>query len=249
MVSVCVCEMDCSRASLDGLLAHIAETRPDFLVLPEFPFSPDWFCASPEFLKSTWDEKVQSHADGNPSISLIFERSPSTVVLTARPVNTASGARGNSAYTATASGSTHVHHKHYIPEEDENHEQVWFDRIDNDFSVSKDKIGFLTCSELWWPEHARDYGRAGGWLTATPRATGVESVPRWLAAGKVAAFVSGAFSASSNRVGGEFGGVGWVIDPQGEILALTSKERPFVTVEIDREAATRARTTYPRYIL
>jgi N-carbamoylputrescine amidase len=98
--------------------------------------------------------------------------------------------------------------------------------------------------------NARSYGQKGVELVAVPRATGDRSVEKWVAGGKVAAVLAGAYCVSSNRRGkrGEatFGGRGWVIDPDGEVLGLTSRARPFVTVEIDRATANRAKTTYPR---
>jgi N-carbamoylputrescine amidase len=68
--------------------------------------------------------------------------------------------------------------------------------------------------------------------------------------GVVAAVRSGAFSLSSNRVDptGACGGVGWIISPDGEILATTSAEAPFATIDIDLAASTAARAEYPRYI-
>ncbi|HKT21069.1 MAG TPA: hypothetical protein VJR06_00395, partial [Nitrososphaerales archaeon] len=70
------------------------------------------------------------------------------------------------------------------------------------------------------------------------------------AGGRVASVISGADCASSNRTGergdARFGGLGWVVDPDGKVLATTSKEKPFVTVEIDRAVAERAKKTYPR---
>jgi N-carbamoylputrescine amidase len=102
-------------------------------------------------------------------------------------------------------------------------------------------------------EHARAYGKAGVNLIVTPRATERVTVDKWLAGGRTAAVVSGAFSLSSNRAGSEehptdFGGQGWVIGPDGEVLGLTSRQQPFVTVEIDLREAERAKRTYPRYI-
>jgi N-carbamoylputrescine amidase len=65
--------------------------------------------------------------------------------------------------------------------------------------------------------------------------------------------VSGAYHASSNRAaeaaGGDFGGVGWIIDPDGVVLARTSAETPFATHEIDLDTAAAAKRTYPRYAL
>jgi hypothetical protein len=61
---------------------------------------------------------------------------------------------------------------------------------------------------------------------------------------------SGAFSLSSNRVDptGACGGVGWIIDPAGCILALTTPEAPFATMDIDLSAVAAAKNQYPRYV-
>ena len=39
-----------------------------------------------------------------------------------------------------------------------------------------------------------------------------------------------------------------VINPDGEVLGLTSRREPFVTVEIDLNEVALAKQTYPRYI-
>ena len=74
-----------------------------------------------------------------------------------------------------------------------------------------------------------------------------------LTGGRAVAIVSGAYSVSSNRSdpsgAGDFGGGGWVIDPDGRVLALTTPEEPFHTVAIDLGAADAAKSTYPRYAL
>jgi N-carbamoylputrescine amidase len=44
------------------------------------------------------------------------------------------------------------------------------------------------------------------------------------------------------------GGLGWVIDPEGEVLATTTVDDPFVTVDVDLDVARRAKATYPRYV-
>jgi hypothetical protein len=62
------------------------------------------------------------------------------------------------------------------------------------------------------------------------------------------AVISGAYSLSSNRCSSSFGGTGWIIDPDGKVLALTSSQHPFVTKEIDLELSKKAKLTYPRYI-
>jgi N-carbamoylputrescine amidase len=72
-----------------------------------------------------------------------------------------------------------------------------------------------------------------------------------MSAGVVAAVRSGAFSLSSNRVEptGACGGVGWVINPHGQILALTTPDAPFATVDIDLSASAAAKDAYPVYVL
>ncbi len=52
-----------------------------------------------------------------------------------------------------------------------------------------------------------------------------------------------------NITGSEFGGTGWVIEPEeGSVLGVTSPGQPFLTVEIDLEVAQNAKNTYPRYV-
>jgi N-carbamoylputrescine amidase len=49
--------------------------------------------------------------------------------------------------------------------------------------------------------------------------------------------------------GGDFfAGEGWIVDPEGEVLALTCDAEPFVTLEIDLSRARAAKGTYPRYV-
>ena len=86
-----------------------------------------------------------------------------------------------------------------------------------------------------------------------PRATPHGSVEKWLAGGQAAAVVSGSFCLSSNLYNppgsaADIGGLSWVIDPEGNILARTSVEQPYATVEIDLNEAEVAKSTYPRYV-
>jgi N-carbamoylputrescine amidase len=80
------------------------------------------------------------------------------------------------------------------------------------------------------------------------------SVEKWKAGGQVAAVMSGAFCLSSNRAGvdahgTEWGGNGWIIEPEeGRLLGLTSRQQPFLTLDIDLQVATQAKRSYPRYI-
>ena len=102
-------------------------------------------------------------------------------------------------------------------------------------------------------DESRRYGLRGVDIIAVPRVTPASSRERWLVGGRSAAIVSGAFCLSSNRsgisvAGDPFGGQGWVIDPDGGVLAVTSDAEPFATRVLDLAQATAAKTTYPRYV-
>jgi N-carbamoylputrescine amidase len=92
------------------------------------------------------------------------------------------------------------------------------------------------------------YGDEGVHLLVTPRITRAATLEMWLAGGRVAAVLAGAFGLSSNRADdrGEYGGQGWVVGPDGEVLALTGEQEPFMTVDLDLASAEHAKKTYPR---
>ena len=59
---------------------------------------------------------------------------------------------------------------------------------------------------------------------------------------------------SANRGGNDadgfaWAGGGWIIEPEeGQVLAVTDDQNPFVTVAVDMAIADHAKTTYPRYV-
>jgi len=64
------------------------------------------------------------------------------------------------------------------------------------------------------------------------------------------AVLAGAFGLSSNRADarGGYGGLGWIIDPDGRTIAITTHEQPIITAQIDLAQAERARSTHPRNV-
>jgi predicted amidohydrolase len=44
------------------------------------------------------------------------------------------------------------------------------------------------------------------------------------------------------------GGLGWIISPEGDILAETDTNSPVATIEVDLEFARSSKNTYPRYV-
>jgi len=175
------------------------------------------------------------------------------VVLGSRPVERG-GRRLNEGFVWNRkAGARGVHLKNYLPNEPGFYEARWYQRGGKPFATFEAagwKTGFMICSDMWAMGSARTYGKRGVELVAVPRATPVSSIDKWVAGGRVAAVVAGAYCASSNRSGkhGEatFGGRGWIVDPDGRVLGLTSGGRPFIAVEIEKSKADRAKSTYPR---
>jgi len=232
----------------EALVRHVRREASELVLLPEMPFY-GWFAMSPMFDKSIWNEAVATHGKW---MKRLVELAPAMVIGT-RPINR-KGRRFNEGFVWTKGrGTSGVHLKSYLPDEEGYYEASWYDRGDRKFSAfgtSRCRVGLLICSELWAMQHARTYGMEGAHLIAVPHAAPMSSIEKWIAGGKVAAVISGAFCIASNRTGErkgiKFGGSGWIIDPDANVLGLTSEERPFVTADIDRRKAEAAKKTYPR---
>lgn len=230
---------------LAALAEHVRSECSDLLLLPELGLTP-WFARTRPFDPSTWNAAVAGHAE---RIGRLAELGTPTVLGT-RP-NDLDGRRQNLAFVWEKGAARDVHAKAYLPDEDDFWEASWYERGDGTFALADAagaSTGFLICTELWFLEHARAYGRAGAELLAVPRCTPHETADKWLAGGRTAAVVCGAYCLSSNHGDERFGGLGWVIGPEGDMLATTSREQPFVTVEIDLAAAREAKAHYPRYV-
>lgn len=256
MLSLTVCELPDDRDAFEDawlrLVRHIRDEHSDLLVLPEMPFAP-WLAASAEYLERDWEAAVESHERWLARLGELAK----TAVLGSRPV-TRNGRRLNEGFMWTADGGlTAIHHKHYLPNEAGFWEGRWYQAGERTFvpaTVAGVRIGMTICTDMWALNHAIDYGRAGVQLIVTPRSTGRSTVEKWITGARTVAIVSGAYSASSNWAAapgsdGDFGGTGWIIDPDGAVLARTGPDRPFVTMRIDLTAADEAKATYPRYAL
>jgi N-carbamoylputrescine amidase len=255
-MKITVCELPNDFAVFEGawerLVAHVRKEESEVVLLPEMPFSP-WLAQTKEADPDRWEESVENHMKW---IARLEELAPATVIST-RPVS-AGGIRNNLGYIWEAdTGMQDGHAKYYLPDENGFWEASWYQRGDGDFSVvntSKGKFGFLICTELWFTQHARQYGKEGVHFVVCPRATPKPTENKWVAGGQTAAVVSGAYCLSSNingttPDGGDFAGVGWIIEPyEGKILGLTSAEQPFLTLNVDLDRAEKAKSTYPRYV-
>lgn len=213
------------------------------------PFYP-WLCDQPAFDPHEWQSSLSAHRVWSGRLAELQSKG----VLSSMPVEE-NGRRFNAGFVwSQPEGVSVIHRKHFLPEMSGFFERTWFSRGPAQFEsegLAGAKIGFAICTELWAMEIARHYGRKRVHFLVTPRATGSESIDKWIAAGRTAAVIAGAFAVSSNRFSFErnFGGVGWIIGPDGETLGLTNEREPFLTVNCALAIANQAKSTYPRSAL
>ena len=254
-IKATVCELRNSPEDFAGdwerLVAHVKTERSDLVLLPEMAFAP-WFAVTRRFDPLVWYTAVMAHDSW---MQFVPDLAPAAVIGT-RPID-ADGARFNQGFLwTTDKGYMPVHEKYYLPDDDGFWEASWYGRGEREFTAfgwGEVRVGMQICTELWFMEHARAYGQAGVHLLAVPRATPRETLDKWLAGGRAAAVISGAFTLSSNSATrpndiANLGGQGWIVGPDGQVLATTSPEQPFATVELDLAAAEHAKQTYPRYV-
>ena len=195
-MKVTVCELSNEPVGFErdwqGLVSHVKAEASDLVLLPEMPFYT-WPAWSKQKDNNTWKASVEAHDQWMPRLA---EFAPAAVVGT-RPVIKDSRFFNEGFIWEPASGYHSAHVKYYLPNEEGFWEANWYERGNEEFSlyqVNQIKIGFLICTELWFNAHARDYARQGIHLLVCPRATPGSTVDKWIAGGRTAAVVSGAFS-------------------------------------------------------
>jgi len=271
-ITITVCELPTEdEAAFENawkaLCDHTRKNQSDVVVLPEMCFNR-WLCKTTQKDQQLWQASVHSHEKW---ISEKLKELSVPVVISSRPA-VINGTNYNEGYIwEKDQGIKNIHYKHYLPEEEGVYEQSWYSasplsavfnfqgstatNISSFFAFNiqlkshQVSAGLLLCSDLWFFQHSRNYGKQGAQLLCVPRATGRQSLDKWVVGGQAASVVSGSFVASSNRKDDtQFGGRGYVISPEGVVLAVTSSEQPFVSVAIDLNEAVAAKKTYPRYI-
>jgi len=251
-VRITICELPHDAADLavswTGLCAHSWQHESELVLLPEFAMvDPVW--EGERFDPARWAFAEQV-SDG---WMLLLRELHAEQVVGTRPV-TVKGARYNEGFIwSAADGPRPLRRKFFLPNEPGGWEARWFDRGDPDFPAYRSgplSFGLNICTELWALETYADYAEAGVQVIFSPRATAAATGAKWLAAGTVAAVRSGGFSVSSNRVDhtGAYGGAGWIISPAGELLATTSSDSPFATVDIDLAESGRSHHHHPGYV-
>jgi len=248
---VTVCELphepEALAAAWAALCEHTVQHASDLVLLPELAMvEPLWqdeiFDAarwtSAEAISGVWRDRL-------PELHAAHVVGTRPITIDDRPFN--------QGFLWSAGELTPLRRKFYLPDEPGNWEARWFDRGDSDFPdyhAGACSFGLNICTELWALETYAAYAARGVQIILSPRATAAATTGKWLSVGVVAAVRSGAFNVSSNRVDptGACGGVGWIIDPTGHILAQTTRDAPFATIDIDLSASAAARDDYPGYI-
>jgi N-carbamoylputrescine amidase len=249
---VTVCELPHETAALaaawDALREHTASHASQLVLLPELAgVEPVW--ARDRFDAMRWDA---AEAAGETCLRLLPSLRADRVLGT-RPVRIGQRRLIQAYLWSAAEGARPLRSKYFLPQETGTWEATWFDRGDPAFPVFRAgpaSFGLNICTELWALETHAAYAERGVDLLLSPRATEAATRTSWLALGIVAARRSGSFSVSSNRVDptGACGGGSWIIDPAGEVLAMTSAAEPFATRDLDLGEAARAKRSYPRYV-
>lgn len=245
-MKVTVCELHDDRAAfVDGwqrLVAHVRAEQSELVLLPEMPFC-QWFVGSRHFDSRVWNAAVRAHDEWEHRLRELVP----AAVAASRPVDFGNE-RYNEGFLWDAElGSRAAHAKAFVPNEQGAWEASWYNSPTPDFSpllLGSVSVGFIFSTELWATDEARLYGQEGVHLLLTPRASTAAAFEQWLARGRAAAVLAGAYGLSSNRVDGSaaFGGQGWIIDPGGEVLAITIREHPFVTMDLDLRIADAVKT-------
>jgi N-carbamoylputrescine amidase len=254
MITVTVCQLPNEESAFDAawesLARHVGEERSDILLLPEMPFGP-WLAASKDPVVENWLASVDRHQQW---IGRICEMGDIAAVGS-RPVMDGTS-RLNRGFTFCNGELTEVHEKFYLPCEEFFWEANWYQPGNGEFEVFQvagARCGMMICTDMWFMQHARAFGKAGAEIIFVPRATPGDSPDEWLTGARTLAMISGCFVFSSNHCAphypdADLGGMGFAIDPGGVVLSTTSGEKPFFTGSVDLAVARAAKSTYPRYV-
>ena len=254
---VTICELSDNEIKFiddwNRLKVHVKQNKPDLLLLPEMPFNK-WIASEKEVNHAAQMLSVHKHEKWLPEI----ERLNVKQVVYSRPVID-NGKFYNTAFVYEQGVGHHkIHTKTFFPEEPHFWEETWYDHEEvksfETLEVSGIRIGVLMCTEIWFTEYARQYGKQGIDILLCPRATGITSVNQWIRCGQTLAIISGAYCLSSNKSGlgdndFQWGGSGWIAKPaNGNLMGVTSADEKFITREIDISKSRAAKNEYPLYV-
>jgi N-carbamoylputrescine amidase len=176
----------------------------------------------------------------------------------------------NSAYIINSDGTeSGLYRKMHIPDDPGFYEKYYFTPGDlgfRAFDTTVGKIGTLICWDQWYPEGARItalqgaevlfYPTAIGWHPDEIERYGAVQHDAWMTVQRGHAVANGVYVAACNRVGLEkpfidkagiqFWGSSFISGPQGEILAVASKDKEEIIIaEVDQALIETVRRNWP----
>jgi predicted amidohydrolase len=256
-MKVTVCEMSDNEDDFikdwDQLVIYLDQNKTDLLLLPEMPFGK-WIAYEKKVDEQLKRQFVEKHERWMNKMEQLNAKQ----IVYSKPI-TAGDKFFNTAFMYEKdNGHFKIHTKSFFPEEPLFWEETWFDHEEVKtfelLAIGGVNIGVLLCTEMWFTEYARQYGKRGIDILLCPRATGLASVNQWKRCGQTLAVISGAYCLSSNRSGAgdhnfQWGGNGWIAEPMdGNLLGVTSLQQKFVTIEIDTTKSKIAKDEYPLYV-
>lgn len=252
-----VCELSDNEQEFvnnwEQLKTHLSAHKPDLLLLPELSFC-HWIASEKNVDEAVKIQSVEKHEQW---LTRLDELNAKYVVYS-RPVIAGEKFFNTAFVYQKGVGHIELHTKCYFPEEPHFWEETWYDAEEGkpftSLQLDGFKIGALLCTEMWFTQYARLYGKQGVDILVCPRATGAGSVAQWTRCGQTLAIISGAYCLSSNKSGPgtdgfQWGGNGFIAQPMdGELLGVTDIDHKFVTLEIDLEKSKEAKLDYPLYV-
>lgn len=232
-------------------LATKTERQPvDVLVLNELPFGL-WLASSHIFDEAAWHKSLEVT---NEALAHLGDFHAGTV-LGSIPMQLEDGRRVNAGFSWSKKSGLQIHHyKQHLPHGPGYWETTWTEAGPGGFNpfVLENglTVGFMICTDIMFPEHARSYGRQATDLIVCPRATPIMDAAMFHAALTMAATVSGCYVASSNRgytdsAGFSYEGAGMVISPRAIDIARTNPQDFYMVVDIDTDHVRAKQARYP----
>jgi predicted amidohydrolase len=216
----------------DELVEHVRDSRSELVLLPQLAFSP--YFLQRNFNFDAWRSAIEAQGTWE---HRLHELAPA-IVLGSRPIEFGNE-RYHEAYAwHPEDGIRSVHAQAFLPDSETAHDHSWFTDATPDFvpfDIGPLVLGFMFCSELSSRDEVSRYAAEHVHILATPRATTAAEHEKCFASARRTARHMGSYVISSNRIAddGSFNGAGWIVDPRGNVLAMTSRDRPFETLELD----------------
>ena len=260
-------DIEANKLKLASNIAHCAGQGAELVVLQELHNSV-YFCQTEDPLKFDLAETIPGEST---NFYGALAQKYQIVLVTSLFEKRSAGLYHTTAVVFEKNGTiAGKYRKMHIPDDPAYYEKFYFTPGDIGFKpiqTSVGKLGVLVCWDQWYPEAARLMALAGADILIYPTAIGFESsdleeeksrqLEAWVISQRGHAVANGLPVVSVNRIGYEpdpsgqtngitFWGNSFVAGPQGELLAVASKDdEAILIVEIDLARSESVRRWWP----